>query len=455
MNLQRKHLGIRGKCVNCGDPLVATERPGVGVVALNPDLPELGFHSPGFAPEAPGIEAGRESAGGAAHHSPGEQSFEPRFSIPTGGSSETFAGPGGVMPGPEQMRPEIRDARPDSVPSGSRSRLEEGFASLFKKQPDGDEASGNPVAPPPLATVPERNLGGDHPSLLSDGSAAVPWAEQARKDNPFDRPRRPDLPEKAKEPFADRLENPISRSVKEAGGSFPGAIGQEVVGSGAGSWPGTAPIEESGPSDAAGSGKQMPSGGFPGVSVAQLNTGRRNIFVRLLLGLMKLAVTLAVIGGIGAGVYFLTPPDKMKRWQEAAIEWLQPGLVLRDHLPFKVPFLEKLAREDMLENGTSKTVTHAGTAAPESPEPEAIPHPEEAAPALTPEPGETGKAQGPPLPDSPPAAAPARAKETPAGGAGESVVEIPGNQALEPAVVVSGEPDRPRPIPIPRRLPPR
>jgi len=62
--------------------------------------------------------------------------------------------------------------------------------------------------------------------------------------------------------------------------------------------------------------------------------------------LLKLTIILLlVMGGIGA-VAFLTPPETKDTWKEKAREFLKPGAVLRDYLPFKVSFLDELAEEE-------------------------------------------------------------------------------------------------------------
>lgn len=49
--------------------------------------------------------------------------------------------------------------------------------------------------------------------------------------------------------------------------------------------------------------------------------------------LIKTTITLAALGAIGTGAYFLTPEEKLAEWKEKAYIWLEPGLAILDYVP--------------------------------------------------------------------------------------------------------------------------
>ncbi|MEX2580525.1 MAG: hypothetical protein WD342_15810 [Verrucomicrobiales bacterium] len=75
------------------------------------------------------------------------------------------------------------------------------------------------------------------------------------------------------------------------------------------------------------------AGGLPDIAAPRGSGGNWD-------GLKKLAkplVTLAILSAVAYGGYAFTPNEKKEEWQGIAVEWLEPGLVIFDYLPFDVP----------------------------------------------------------------------------------------------------------------------
>lgn len=54
------------------------------------------------------------------------------------------------------------------------------------------------------------------------------------------------------------------------------------------------------------------------------------------LRLRKFVVTMIVLGGLGYAAYVFMPQDKVEEWKAQALDWLEPGSVLLDFLPFEL-----------------------------------------------------------------------------------------------------------------------
>ncbi|MDF1859925.1 MAG: hypothetical protein P1U87_06900 [Verrucomicrobiales bacterium] len=54
----------------------------------------------------------------------------------------------------------------------------------------------------------------------------------------------------------------------------------------------------------------------------------------------RFVLTIAILCGVGYGAYVFTPEEKIKEWKNMALDWLEPGTVLLDFLPFEIRDVE-------------------------------------------------------------------------------------------------------------------
>ncbi|MDF1823546.1 MAG: hypothetical protein P1U68_02830 [Verrucomicrobiales bacterium] len=85
--------------------------------------------------------------------------------------------------------------------------------------------------------------------------------------------------------------------------------------------------------------------------------------------IVKFVATIAVLGGIGYGAYVFLPQEQVEVAKAKVLEWLEPGSVLMDYLPFELGASEdgsekkvKIKALEGLDNLSSQMDSYLGTA---------------------------------------------------------------------------------------------
>jgi hypothetical protein len=207
-------------------------------------------------------------------------------------------------------RTEIRDASLPPAPAFSKSALfgdqssapKESFSSMFKNADDSSE-----INPAWGTKVPHENHASISPFATGSASGGG-FAESLFRDKVGKETEKIESPLFAS-PFG-KIED--SSPVAPAKEEFQ----KKVVLDGDGR-----PMKAMTPEEEANFAKHL---------FAVEKTHKRPRWVKKVI---KTAVTLAVLGAIGTGVYFVTPEEKLAEWKEKAYIWLEPGLAILDYVP--------------------------------------------------------------------------------------------------------------------------
>ncbi|MCP5538575.1 MAG: hypothetical protein H7A52_00325 [Akkermansiaceae bacterium] len=453
MNLRRQHLGVRGQCVGCGEPIIAVERPGVGVVIERPvsspppapmaesprpaapetlppkpalpafpsqvppgDSRNMAYTSPlpssaaALAAAAAAVEIDaspsfppKKNAGPAANPEPapspaGSSLFgepapaaKPSSQPPAFGPGPGFQSPPAQAPqASEPPRPESppepkpapaevvaeKPAEPAATPAPAppktaQSLFADSFASLFEKEgvslgkdaPPSPDSTAQPAAAAAAATLPTAPASAPAPPALNPPAAPAPPPQDSQTPPPFatDAPNLfgSDAPPWESElkvdpaaPVANEFPGNLDPAAPPPPDSFENLFATQVSPTvAAEAAPAAAPVEAA-PSPKSKTKKSRKKGAdkhagvesvFQGSSSAKASRFASSGVPRLVYRLVVTGLVVAIAGG---GAYLLTPPQKVAEWKVQLMEWLRPGVVLREYLPFKVGFLEELARQE-------------------------------------------------------------------------------------------------------------
>jgi len=208
-------------------------------------------------------------------------------------------------------RNEIPDASLPPAPSFRTSALfgdqagapKESFSSMFKNADDSSE-----INPAWGTKVPHENHASISPFATGSASGGG-YAESLFREKVVKESEKADSPLFAS-PFGKKEDSsPIVPAAKEE-------FQKKVVLDGDGR-----PMKAMTPEEEANFAKHL---------FAVEKTHKRPRWVK---ALIKTVITLAVLGAIGTGVYFLTPEEKLAEWKEKAYVWLEPGLAILDYVP--------------------------------------------------------------------------------------------------------------------------
>ena len=297
LNLRREHLGMEGKCVHCNTPVRATQGfdGTIRVENLAPTAGESSFGVPATEDAQPLQEMDVQKTNpvpweGAVTSDPApsvSEKTDNNTAVPAADQSDFSGRPVGQQ---SQSTPTQPNAPVQPQPPAQQGQPTGGTGSQAAK-PFGEDHAGSSEELDPLFVDRTTSM----PEAGKTFSAAkTPWDDD--DSGKADEKKDSAAPSKGQAGFAEAL--------------FTDSNSEEA-----------APGPQQSTAGVFGSGKKLKS--------SQNSRG-----VSAVIKLMRTIIVIALLGGIGYAAYAFTPQDKVDAVKQSVKEWLQPGAVLLDHVPF-------------------------------------------------------------------------------------------------------------------------
>jgi len=322
LNLLRKHFGIEGNCVHCETPVKATEDLKGNITVENLSATPIDTFS----------ESADKGTNGSAFGFPADE--EPSV-------LNSHQSPPPFLPEPEQK---VEEAEPQKTQNEEEPEtisppvvLDEEVSFLGKPEQQEDtlenkDSSGNQnkATTVPLPWEISDSEDAESPNLEKKDQPKVSLFNEVQEkgdsesaslfeDGTINAPNALENFTGASSPWEEKL-SPDSENAGFAATLFTGK--------------GISPEGEQQTSEAADPKKEKSTLSNPSIiKLKSSSTSKKN---SSLLRLIRLVPIFAVLGGICYSAIALTPPEKIKEIKEQVKEWLKPGTVLLEYIPFEI-----------------------------------------------------------------------------------------------------------------------